>query len=109
MPEVVPLSIAGRSPFDGIRLRWGAGGTVFLGVAALFQATAVGVIFGLILITLGVATWWMTQFGAISWLDLSQEARWVSGTSSVIGNLFLLIFFGVAILIFWAIRVASRH
>lgn len=108
MSSAVPLSVAGRSPFDPIRLRWGGLGGVGLGVALLCTAEPAGIVFGILFMLLGLATWLITSFGKTPWSALSPLAQGVAGTGSVIGLLSLLGFFLVAFLVFWAIQLFAN-
>ena len=103
----LPLTIAGRSPFDPIRLRWGGGGTIVLGVVALAQGNAGGIIFGILLIGLGVGTWVVTGFGGTPWFALSSTQRGIAGPGAFLGLLFLYMFFGIFFLVIWVIKKAT--
>ena len=92
-----PLTIAGRSPFDHIRFRWGGAGSIALGVAIMFTGAGAGIVFGILLVLLGIATWIFTKFGETSWYDMSAAGRVIAGTGSVIGNAFLYVFLLTAI------------
>ena len=101
-----PLTIAGRSFFDGIRFRWGGVGAILLGVSVIGGLHSGGaIVFGILFILLGITTWILTSFGRRSWWDLSTASRAIAGTGSVIGMLFLyLVFF-----YFFIIRLVWRH
>jgi len=90
--STLPLTIAGRSPFDPIRFRWGGAGSVALGVAVMFTGAGAGIVFGILLVLLGIATWFFTKFGVTSWYDMSAAGKVIAGTGSVIGCAFLYIF-----------------
>src|SRR5664280_2245881 len=80
-----PPTIAGRSPFDHIRFRWGGAGSIALGVAIMFTGAGAGIVFGILLVLLGIATWIFTKFGETSWYDMSAAGKVIAGTGSVIG------------------------
>jgi len=85
-----PLTIAGRSPFNGIRLRWGGLGAVILGIALMFSMHNGGAIaFSVLLILLGIVTWVTTSFGRVYWYDIPMGFRVVAGAGSVIGLAFI--------------------
>lgn len=101
-----PLTIAGRSFFDAIRLRWGGAGDIVLGVSCIGGLhSGGGIVFGVLFILLGIATWILTSFGRRSWRDMRTASRVLAGTGSVIGMLFLyLVFF-----YFFIIRLVWRY
>jgi hypothetical protein len=76
-----------------------------LRVRIQFSRNPAGIVFGLLLIGLGIATWRLTSFGGVPWEALDQHARLVAGTGSIIGNGFLLLFIGLAPIISWAIAM----
>lgn len=88
----LPLTIAGRSPFDPIRLRWGGFGTILLGVLIVFTAEIAGIVFGIILILLGLATWRLSGFGRIGWFDIPAPHHYIVGAGAIIGFIFLNVF-----------------
>jgi hypothetical protein len=51
-PPQLLLTIAERSIFDGIRIRWGGLGSFGVGVGLLFTEQAAGVVFGI------ERSWW---------------------------------------------------
>jgi hypothetical protein len=51
----LPLTVAGRSPFDEVRVRWGGFGALAFGIGLLFSGTAGGIVFGILLAVLGGA------------------------------------------------------
>jgi len=104
MSAPAPFSIAGRSPVDSIRLRWGGLGSLGLGIALFSTGGPAGVVFGLIFVFLGVATWFWTGFGTRPWGQLPQHAKVLTAIGSTVGLLCLLAFFAVAFAIFWAIQ-----
>lgn len=103
----LPLTVAGRSPVDPIRLRWGGGGAVALGVLAMFNGAG-GFVVGVLLALLGVATWVVTAFGATPWPALSSPRKAVAGVGVAVGLTFLYLFFGIFFLIMWIIRIATQ-
>lgn len=103
----LPLTVAGRSPVDPIRLRWGGGGAVVLGVLAMFNGAG-GLVVGALLALLGVATWSVTAFGATPWPELSSPKKVVAASGAAIGLAFLYLFFAIFFLIMWIIRIATQ-
>jgi hypothetical protein len=101
----VPLTLAGRSPFDPIRLRWGGLGAVVLGVVLLFQGATAGVVFGIFFALLGIATWAVTRMGATSWLELTPLGKGVAGTGAIVGLGFLVSFFLIFFLVVGFIKL----
>lgn len=114
-----PLTIAGWSLFDKVRYRWGGGGVILLGIA-LMGAHAAGIVFGIIFIALGIATWVFTRFGNgdaslvtdqdpggwyRAWNSMPPHGRIIAGVGSAVGNLFLYALF------FWffIIRLVWKH
>jgi hypothetical protein len=100
-----PLTIAGRSPLDSVRFRWGGGTTIVLGVILMINGGLGGIFFGIVLALLGVATWIFTRFGGLSWYELSPVGKGVAATGSIIGNVFLYTCFGIFFAIIWAIQL----
>jgi hypothetical protein len=92
LPRRLPFTIAGRSPFDPIRLRWGDLGCVVLGTMILFTGQVTGIIFGILFILLGIATWLVTAFGETDWYDVDPPGRYVAGTGAVVGFIFISFF-----------------
>lgn len=96
----LPLTIAGRSLVDSIRIRWGGAGAVGLGLLALFSGSAAGIFFGVLLLGLGVATWALSGFGSRWWYDIPTPQRYIVGTGAVIGmlafSLIILSFFVIS-------------
>ena len=111
-----PPSFHGWSFFDKARFRWGGFGDIVLGIALIGGGhSAPAVVFGVLFIVLGIATWVLTGFGGggqegpdswyAAWYRMSAPARAVAGTGSVIGVLFIyLIFFW-----FFILRLVWRH
>jgi hypothetical protein len=108
MSEPLPLTIAGRSPFDGIRLRWSGIGNLILAVACASGGNVAGIIFGVIFLILAIATWSITRLGTRPWYALSPGARALAGTGSVIGLVFLYLCFGIFFLTIWFIKVLAQ-
>jgi hypothetical protein len=110
-----PLTIRGWSFFDKVRFRWGGGGDVLLGISLIvIGGNAGGIIFGLLFIILGIATWIFTNFGRgrgpsqpskdkgdwyLAWNSMTPTGRGIASTGSVIGNLFLFILFFYIVII----------
>jgi hypothetical protein len=97
-----PLTIRGWSFFDKVRFRWGGVGDIILGISLVGGAH--NVIFGILLILLGVATWIFTGFGVrghrefendwySAWNSMPTAGRVIAGIGSVIGMLFLYLLF----------------
>jgi hypothetical protein len=91
----LPLTIAGRSPYDRIRVRWAGSALVVLGVVLFSQGT-VGVIFGILCIALGIAVWGLTRFGArdYDWYLLPPTARWIVGPGALAGSILAFVVVG---------------
>lgn len=87
LPRRLPLTIADRSPFDPIRLRWGGLGCIVLGALITGTGEVAGIVFGILFILLGLATWLLTGFGGIGWYDVATPGRYVVGTGAIIGFL----------------------
>lgn len=109
LSKPLPLSFAGRSPFDPIRLRWGGIGAVGWGAFFLSRGNPAGVVFGLLFLGLGVSIWLLTSFGRIPWNDLPSNKKAVVGTGAVAGLLFVYMFFAVWFAILWGIRVFAKN
>jgi hypothetical protein len=100
----VPFTIFGRSPVDPIRLRWGGGGDVVLGVILLLQGGLAGVLVGTLLMGLGIAVWVLSRFGSIPFLALSTLNKWIVGIGALVGVVFLYTFFICFFITLWAIQ-----
>jgi hypothetical protein len=100
-----PLSIAGRSPVDKTRTRWGGGGTIVLGIIALAQGGIGGIVFGILLVALGAATWGVTGFGRIPFVILSPGRKWIVGIGAGLGTAFLYTFFFCFFVTQWLIAL----
>jgi hypothetical protein len=103
----LPLTIRGRSPFDGIRFRWDGLADVAFGAAAMVanRTNPPGLVLGILLTLLGLATWLLTSFGQTPWQLLSTPAKIIAGTGSIIGFVLIRVFFFVFFLVIWAIRL----
>jgi len=88
----LPLTISGRSPFDGVRIRWGGLGAIALGVGLLCTAEPGGILFGAVLLGLGLATWIMSGFGSTWWYEIPIPRRYIVGAGAITG-MFVVIFF----------------
>lgn len=90
----LPLTIAGRSPVDGIRLRWAAIGDLILGLGCIFGAGGGGgIFFGIVFMALGLATIYLTRFGAVSWHNIPKNVKPIVAVGSAIGLAWLFLFF----------------
>lgn len=107
IPPTLPLTIAGRSPFDGIRIRWAGLAAACFGVGLFFTADPAGIFFGVMLLGLGLATWLLSGFGNIWWFDIPTPQRYVVGTGAIIGLLTFIVFVGGLIVIGSTIRMAA--
>jgi hypothetical protein len=112
-----PPTIRGWSLFDKVRFRWGGGGDILLGICLIVGVhDAGGIIFGLLFIMLGIATWIFTNFGRgrgpsnpkkdngdwyLAWNSMTPTGRGIASTGSVIGNVFLFILFFYIVIIRW--------
>jgi Double zinc ribbon len=111
-----PLTIAGWSFFDKVRFRWGGVGDIVLGIALIGGGHSAGaIIFGILFIALGIATWVLTKFGVrgyeefgdnwySAWNSMSTTERAIAGTGSVIGMLFLYVLFFWLVILRWVWR-----
>ena len=95
----LPCTIAGRSPFDETRLRWGGVGAVLMGVGLLFTEPA-GIAIGLVMATLGVASLVLSAFGTKFWYDIPTPQRYVVGTGAVIGFVSFMAFLATGLLLY---------
>lgn len=109
LPRRLPFTIAGRSPFDSIRLRWGSLGCAALGTVIIFAGGAVGVIFGILFILLGIATGWLTGLGKTDWYDVDPPGRYVAGTGAIIGFVFAWVFVLVWVTTGRVIQLIARN
>jgi hypothetical protein len=91
MTAPLPLNYAkGRSLVDKTRIRWAGAGDILLGLLFLAGTGISAMLFGLLLIGLGVATWVLTLFGTRHFTQLAPASK----TVVVIGALgYLLIAF----------------
>lgn len=72
-----------------------------MGALAFGSVEPAGIVFGPPLIGLGIATWAFTAFGS--------AGRGVAGTGSIVGNLSLLMVFGIFFLMIWIIQGIARN
>lgn len=107
VPQQLPLTIAGRSPFDGIRIRWGGLGALGLGIGLFFTADPVGILFGIILLGLGLATLILSSFGSAWWYDIPVTQRYIVGTGAITGMLAFIVVVGGLFLTFWIIQMIA--
>lgn len=99
-PPPPPLSFLGRSPVDGIRLRWSGIGNIALAMPCFFGIrNAGGIILGLMLIALAIATWAVTQLGRKDWYYLRPGEKVIAGIGATTGLGFLYLFFAA----FWLV------
>ncbi|MGE3795486.1 MAG: hypothetical protein AB7I38_16395 [Dehalococcoidia bacterium] len=108
-PRQLPLTISGRSPFDDVRIRWGGFGAVGLGIGLFFTVDPAGAFFGVILLCLGLATWFLSAFGSTSWHDIQLPQRYVVGTGAVVGMLIFIVFVGGFLLMAWIIHTIASN
>ncbi len=109
VPLVLPLTIAGRSPFDGVRIRFGGLGGVGLGIGLFFTADPAGIFFGIVLLGLGLATWILSSFGGTWWYDIPTPQRYIVGTGAVTGMLIFIVFVGGFLLMAWIIQMVASN
>ena len=109
LPMSLPLTISGRSPFDGVRIRWGGLGAVGLGVGLLCTAEPVGILFGAALLGLGLATWIMSGFGTTWWYDIPTPRRYIVGTGAIAGMLIVIFFVGGVMLAAWLVQMFASN
>jgi hypothetical protein len=89
----LPLTIAGRSPVDGTRLRWAGAGNLLLGLGCIFGAGGGGgIFFGIVFLALGAATIILTRFGTVPWHHLSKNVKPVVATGAAVGLAWLCFF-----------------
>jgi hypothetical protein len=104
----VPFSIMGRSPFDETRLRWQGAGNIVLALYCLFGAGgAGGIVFGILFISLAVATWVITRFGSRDWYSIPPTERYIAGTGAIIGVAAIYLTFGIFFLTIWFIMLIA--
>ena len=103
--DKVPCTIFGRSPFDPIRLRWGGGGDLVLGVILILQGEPTGVAFGAVCIILGITVWILSGFGSIPFMALSTSNQRIVGIGAVVGVVFLYTFFICFFITLWTIQL----
>jgi hypothetical protein len=102
----VPLTIAGRSPLDRTRLKYAGAGCLLLGFFA-FTGGAVGIVFGVVLVAIGIAIWALTSFGRKSWYELPRQQQYIVGAGATVGFVFVWMVLAIAMLIFKAIDLAT--
>jgi hypothetical protein len=74
-----PLTIRGWSFFDKVRFRWGGVGDIVLGISLIGGAH--NIIFGILFIMLGIATWIFTGFGVRGHQEFGDD--WYSAWNSM--------------------------
>lgn len=109
VPPSLPLTIAGRSPFDGIRIRFGGLGAAGLGIGLFFTANPAGIFFGIVLLGLGLATWFFSSFGSTWWFDIPTPQRYVVGTGAVTGMLIFTVTVGGLFVMAWIIQMVASN
>lgn len=107
-PSQLPLTINGRSPFDGIRLRWGGLGAVGLGIGLPFTAEPAGIVFGILFFGLGLATWILSSFGGTWWYDIPVPQRYVVATGAIIGMSIFIVFVGGFLVMAWVLTMFAN-
>lgn len=102
-PAQPPLSVAGRSPFDQIRLKWQGVGNTVLALYCMFGAGgAGGVFFGIVFLALGIATWVIAYQADWQWYAIPPDfRRGVVAVGAAIGVAFTYLCFGVFFLVIW--------
>lgn len=106
----LPLTIFGRSPFDGIRLRWCAIGNMVLALYCFFGSRGGigGILFGLLFVFLIVTTWSVTHVGTTDWRTVPPSGwRVVAGIGAVTGFVFTYLFFAVFFMTIWFIMLIA--
>lgn len=108
-PSALPCTINRRSPFDPVRIRWGGVSTLALGIGLPFTQEPTGIVFGVLLATIGLATLILSGFGSNFWYDIPTPQRYVVGVGAVIGFMTLIVFVGGILLISTVLtRVGNR-
>lgn len=102
-PPQPPLSIAGRSPFDEIRLKWQGAGNILLALYCLFGAGGTGgVFFGIVFLLLAVSTWVIAYQASWEWYAIPPDfRRGIVAVGASIGVAFTYLFFGIFFLVIW--------
>ncbi len=97
----------GRSAVDPTRLRWSGVGNAVLALYFIFgsQSGAFGVIIGILIIALGLATWIISRLGTREWYSIPPNARIIAATGAIIGVAITYLVFGIFFLIIWVIRL----
>ncbi len=91
--------------FEPSKLRWGGFGTIVLGLAISSGGAPAAVVFGLVVVVLGVLTWGLTGFGRYTWQSLSPASHGIAGTGAVVGVLFFFVTFGIVIAFLWFVNL----
>ncbi len=99
----------GRSAVDPTRLRWSGVGNAILAMYFMFGSGsgAIGVIVGLLIIALGLATWIITGFGNREWYSIPPKPRGIAATGSIIGVTMTYLVFGIFFLTIWFIKLIA--
>ena len=101
-----------RSLVDTTRIRWGGFGDVLMGVvmggAGIGNGNVAGIVFGLLFVALGIATWSVTSFGSIHYLTLSPGKRAIVVLGSI-GFIVLLLTVGAWLVISKIIELVGRR
>ena len=79
-----------------------------IGVALMFSGGPAGIVFGILFLLLGIATWIFTSFGATPWHHVSTPGQIVAGAGSIIGNAFLLMFFLTWFVLKWCFELFAN-
>lgn len=98
-----------RSAVDPTRLRWSGVGNFILAMFFMFgsHGGAFGVLAGLLVIALGLATWIITGFGTRQWYSIPPNARAIAATGSIIGVAMTYLVLGIFFLIIWVISLVT--
>ena len=100
-----PLTIAGRSFFDQTRLMWQGAGNILIALYCFFGAGgAGGIIFGILFLSLAIATWVIAGLASWDWYGIPPDYRRVIvGIGAVIGVTMMYLFFGIFFLVIWVV------
>jgi hypothetical protein len=95
-----------KSPPGIVLKTFGGGvGNILLGVSLIGGVHNGGaIVFGVLFIILGVATWILGGFGRRPWDRMSPASRRIAGTGAVVGMLFLYVLFFWFVILRWVWR-----